>query len=433
MKTFDRKEPLMLLEEFLKAGRLHVALLGYDRKDEAVVGELIIDFTNKAKPILHIKNPDGTVVPVLTESDRLFNEFLAKFIEVSVDRTVNYEPSLWFMLRSDNGNNNWSDEIIKQHFNLLKTNKDSIKPYMLQTFKNKKRELLLPFITTKEVFYDMGRLIKGEKIRDFDKIVELLYNLLIDVRDNLQTIITEVDGSFKALESKLNQENNRQNLQISALESSIASMNSKLTELNNKIDQIAGTTEKRIRPLEITVGGNANTVYPVRLKYINGTLSVPGGKEFFMAPIIITKSDNYRSCLLKIGHNHTTNSPDFFSGNKGTYYVYDQTVKSNTDAKFYFYDVGLLGSGDYIVMLRGGNKYTIWSKYIEDIQITNNGTGIGSYAPYAATVLTNNPNLTNSSNLAMSTVLTFSNSIHVTKSIIVGNKTKSSLKLEVEG
>lgn len=433
MKKFNMKEPLMVLEEFIKAGRLHVALLGYDRKDEAVVGELIIDFTDKAKPILHIKNPDGEVVPVLTESDRLFNEFLENFIEVSVDRTVNYEPSLWFMIRTDDGNDNWSYDIIKQHFDFAKANKNSFKPYMMQTFKNKQRELLLPFITTKEIYYDMGKLIADERITDFDKIVEMLYNLIIDIRDNLQSIITEVSESFNALELKLNQENDRQNLQIAALEESVRTLNNKLDDLNNKLDEVAGTTEKRIRPKELRVGGQSNMVYPVRLKYVNGTLSVPGGKEFFMAPILLTIKDANRSCLLKIGHNHTTNSPDFFSGDKGTHYVYDQTVLNNSNAKFYFYDVNTIGSGDYVVMLRGGTTYTLWSKYIEDIQITNNNTAIGSYEPHADTVLNKNPNLTNSNNLGASTVLTFNNSVQVTKSVIVGNKNKNSFSLEVEG
>ena len=238
MRGLDLKELLVTKEEFLKAGRIQVAILNLADKDKAIVRELMIDLeSNPEKPVLYIKMPDGSVKPVYTESDELFNEFLENFIEVSTVKTKDYQPSLWMMLKADrNGNTGFNSESIQKHYDYIQEHRSEIKPYMLQTFeKGKDRELLIPFVTTQEVYYDLGRLVQNETIKNFDDIINIMWNLLQDIQQNLTDIINAVEGKFNDLDTKLKQENERQNSQIATLTDMVSGVEVKIEELKNTI------------------------------------------------------------------------------------------------------------------------------------------------------------------------------------------------------
>lgn len=418
---FDPKEPLMQIEEFIKTGRLHISLLSYNSKEEAVVSELMIDYTDPKKPILYIKNPNGEVVPVLTESDKIFTEFVSDFLEVSVDRTKNYEPSIWCMLRRDSSQQTgFSKENAQQFMNYIKENRNNLKPYMMQTFSNNKRELLIPFVTTEEVFYDMGKIIRDKGIENFDKVCELLYNLIIEIKENLEAIIGDISRRFAELEKKLEQDNERQNNQLDAITASIAQINTKVGEVKAELDRIAGTTEKRIRSTDLTVNGNTNMIYPVKIVYRSGVSGAqqPANNMFFLAPFFLTIDDGHRECVLRVGHDVISHSG---SEVNPKYYVYDQRVRDSVVAKYYFYAVRFLSGSEFVVMLRGGTKYKLWSKYIENIDVVQGDlSGLG-FTPIQDTRHDMDPNLTDPSDLGVNIVKTFSGSVHVANEIIIGN------------
>ena len=82
----------------------------------------------------------------------------------------------------------------------------------------------------------------------------------------------------------------------------------------------------------------------------------------------------------------------------------------------------MITSGTYVLLLRGGTNYTLWSKYPENIDITNNLGSVGGLSPIPDTNLTTNPQLTDNNILGSDTVRTFVNSVHVVNSVMIGNK-----------
>lgn len=424
MKITDNKEVLIEIEKYLKTGRFSFAVLTWDNKDKAVINELIVKYDEKdGKPILYVKKPDKSIVPIITESDQNLKDFLENFIEISVDRTKNYEPSLWFMLKKDkNGNTGWNDETVQQFYDYIEDNFSVLKPYALQVFSNKQRETLIPFVGTQMVFYDMGRLMSGEGIENFDRIIEMLYKLINDIRSNLIDIMNGIETKFTDMNTKLIQENERQNKEISTLQKNMESTKGLVDDVLASIGNIRGTTERRLLPTKIAVGGNANTIYPVQIRATGGGYPIAGGTELFMGAMFLQMESPNRNIVLQIGNMHATTSPAYYNGAVDQYYVYSHKVLNGADAKHYVYDCRMITSGTYVLLLRGGTNYTLWSKYPENIDITNNLGSVGGLSPIPDTNLTTNPQLTDNNILGSDTVRTFVNSVHVVNSVMIGNK-----------
>ena len=434
MKITNTKEVMIEIEKYLKAGRLSFSVLSWDLRNNSVINELIVKYDEAdGKPMLYIKNPDGQIVPIITESDANLKEFIENFIEVSVDRTKDYEPSMWFMLRKDgSGNTGFNQSVIDQFNSYINDNFDELKPYMLQVFKDGKRELLVPYVDTKSVFYDLGKLIQDERVRNFDDIITLLYNLIIDIRENLVDIMNAVETKFNDMNEKLILENERQNKEITDLESHMDDSDSKLNSLLGELGDIRGTTERRLLQKEISVGGEANKIYPVRLKYTGGGLPISGGVEMFMGAMFLTMENSQRNIVLQIGNNHMTTSPSYYIGTSDQYYTYTHKVLNGNNAKHYVYAVKQVGSGDHILMLRGATRYTLWTKYPEFVTITNNlgtiATPNGDFSPIPDTNKTLNPYLTDDNILGVDACRTFVNTVHVVNSVIIGNNMRMSIE-----
>lgn len=430
MKIHNVKEVMIEIEKYLKAGRFSFSILSWDMRNNAVTNELIVKYDEKTgKPMLYIKNPSGEVVPIITESDANLKKFLENFIEVSVDRTKHYEPSMWFMLRKDGNNDTgWNKDVINQFYRYIEDNYDQLKPYALQLFHNKQRELLIPYVDSKMVFYDLGKLIQNQVVHNFDDITELLYNLIMDIKENLVDIMNSIEDKFNTMNDKLEQENERQNTEISNLRKQVEQTEKSLNGLLGQLDDVKGTTERRLLPVTITVAGNNNTIYPVRVKYTGGGLQVAGGTQMFMGAMFLTMENAQRNIVLQFGNNHMTTSPGYYIGQADQYYVYTHKVIDGSNAKHYVYDVQQVGSGDHVIMLRGGTTYTIWTKYPDHIEITNTASGmdtpIGRIEPIPDTNKTRNPQLTDDTILGSDTCRTFANSVHVVDYIIIGNNTK---------
>lgn len=427
MKINDTKEVFVELEKFLKTGRFSFAVLTWDNKDKAVINELVVKYDKDKRPMLYMKNPDSELKPIITESDSTLKEFLENYIEISVDKTKNYEPSLWFMLRKDeNGNTGWNKSTINQFYNFIDQNMDKLKPYMLQVFNKKNRDILVPFIGTQMVFYDMGRLIKGQGIENFDNIVNMLFNLITDIKENLIDIMNAIQTKFDDMNAKLIQENERQNTEIENIENQMKETEKLVDNVLAELGDIRSTTERRLRSVDLNVGGNANTIYPVKLKYIGGGVPISGGTEMFMGALFIQMENSSRNIIMQIGNNHMTTSPAYYTGNQDSYFVYTHKILDGANAKHYIYDCRNIGSGEYVVLLRGATKYKVWTKYPDFLQITNDlgniGTPSGDITPIPESNKSLCPMLTDDSVLGADTVRTFVKSVHVVNSVMVGNK-----------
>lgn len=426
MKITDNKELLIEIEKYLKAGRFSFAVLSWDNRSKAVINELIVRYDEKdGKPLLYIKKPNGDIAPIITESDKNLKDFIENFIEISVDRTKNYEPSLWFMLRQDrNGNTGWNEETVSQFYRYVEANLAEMKPYALQVFKDKKRETLIPFVGTQMVFYDMGRIIPDAGVENFDNIIEMLFKLINDIKSNLVDIMDGIEAKFTDMNDKLVQENNRQNKEIETLRDNMKETQKQVQDVIASIGGVKDTTERKLLPTKLAVGGNGNTIYPVKIKLTGGGTQINGGYEQFMGAMYLQMESPNRNIILQIGNMHTTTSPLYYNGIDDQYYVYTHKVINGANAKHYIYDCRMVGSGEYILLLRGATNYQLWSKYPEFLEITNNLGAISGVSSIPDTNLSNNPQLTDNNSLGMDTVKTFVNSVHVVNSVMIGNKLK---------
>lgn len=445
MKFKNSAETFIDIEKYLKAGRFTMAILSWEDKDNAITNELVGKYDPEDnKWYIYIKNPSeggegggGTGDPdkdfgsISTEADVLLDEFLQKFLEVAVVRKYDYEPGMWFMLREDGEGgpttvNN--QEVIDQFYDWVDTNYDQLKPYILNTYHNKTRDILIPYVGTRAVFYDLGKFVENQPISNLDVVISALWKAHTEHRDTYASLIDTMQTRLQNMDTNMTATNNKQNADIATMQQNIKDLTSKFNDIMGNIEHVADTNEMRIRSVDINVPGAANMIYPVKLKYTGGGFDVKGGKEVFLGTIFLTQENDAKTTTLQIGNDHATTSGSYYNGVADNHLVLAQSVNTSQGNKWYIYDVDFIGSGEYMLMLRGGTKYKLWSKYIDDIQITNTGAEIDGNRPFSDTILTRNPALTDNTRLNDSTVVVIDNSIHITNSIIIGNKFRMSIK-----
>ena len=446
MKFKNSAETFIDIEKYLKAGRFTMAILSWENKDSAITNEILGKYDPEDnKWYIYIKNPSqggeggggGTGDPdkdfgsISTEADVLLDEFLQKFLEVAVTRKYDYEPGMWFMLREDGENgpttiNN--QEVIDQFYEWMDTNYNQLKPYILNTYQSKTRDILVPYVGTRAVFYDLGKFVQGQPISNLDVTIDMLWKLHCEFRDSYGSLVDTMQTRIQNMETNMNAVNKKQDADIITMQKNIKDLGTKFDEVMNEINDIADRSEMRVRSINIDVPGAINMVYPVKLKYTGGGYDVKGGKELFLSTMFITQENESKTTTLQIGNDHNTTSASYYNGNANNHVVLAQSVIKSQGNKWYIFDIDFIGSDTVILMLRGGTRYKLWSKYIENITITNTGETIDGNAPYSDTILTRNPALTDNSRLNDSTVVVIDNSIHITNSIIIGNKFRMSIK-----
>lgn len=445
MKFKNSAETFIDIEKYLKAGRFTMAILSWDNKDDAITNEIVGKYDPEdGKWYIYIKNPGtgeggqgGTGDPdkdfgsIGTEADVMLDEFLQKFLEVAVVRKYDYEPGMWFMLREDGDGgpttiNN--QEVIDQFYEWVDTNYDQLKPYILNTYQDKTRDILVPYVGTRAVFYDLGKFVENQPISNLDVVISTLWRMHTEHRDSYGSLIDTMQTRLQNMDTNMTAVNNKQNKDIATMQQNLKDLASKFNDIMDNINGVADNNEMRVRSVDINVPGAANMIYPVKLRYTGGGFDVKGGKEIFLGAMFLTQENDSKTTTVQIGNDHATTSSYYYNGNKDNHIVLAQSVNVSQGNKWYVYDVEFLGGGQYLLMLRGGTKYKLWSKYVDDIEITNTGGTIDGNAPYSDTNLNRNPALTDNSRLNDSTVVVIDNSIHITNSIIIGNKFRMSIK-----
>jgi len=381
LQNVDLKELISMLERYLKAGRISFSLLDYSRNNEAITNELIVKY-DQENILLYIKNTDGEIKPVGTETDLIFNEFLAKFLEVGESEiTPPYDPKLFFQIKQDSSAfYGYSQENINFFYNWIESNMDSLEPYLLHA--NTVDEVqhdLIPMQTAKTVYYDLGKVVTGQTIRDMDSVISALVTMMNNIKSDLTAALNSAKATYNSMIDTLNKTNSTQTTAINGLKTDITNLNTGLSTLNTNLTNLANKVDQRIRPKTFTVGGNANTAYPVRIYYNSGVNPVTGGYEFFQGQFFLSFEDGNRSCVAALGDATETNSSSYWNGVCNRYVVTQKGNGAGVPAFYHFTEVGPM---NWICVLRGAATYTVWSKYIDYVSVdasttSKNGVNAG--------------------------------------------------------
>ena len=275
LKLDETKDLLMQTDRMIKAGRMSFTLLSTDSYNHIKQNELFIDygkdengipigplnnnFPKDGKPVrgtIKIMGPNGPV-DITTLTGTKLREFISNFLEVSVTRTKDFEPSMWLMLRQDNnGNTGYNESTIEQFYRFIQKNKNELTPYVMQTFKDGKRDVLIPYITSDLVFYDVSKIIENEKIHNLDDVIKLLYKLSTDIAGsvtaNIETLTKKIDQSIV----NLNETALRINNTINTLDESIRDVKSQINDMSTIVEnaKIVSNSAFKSKTIDLKAG-----------------------------------------------------------------------------------------------------------------------------------------------------------------------------------
>lgn len=267
------RDTIMQIDRYIKAGRIHFTLLSNQEFDRVQSNEIYIDYgvdengipihpTNGNMPMdgkplrgtVRIKGPNGEKVELVGVTATKLKEFINNFLEVSVNRTKDYEPSMWLMLREDNqGDTGYNDSTIEQFYDFIKKNKSELTPYILQTFKEGKRDILIPYVTTDLIFYDVSKIIEGESIKNVDDVFELLYKLSTEVAKSVNTLVDSLRKKMENTLANLNANYTRSVNTMSTIEGSIRGLKQELSKYEGAIEKAVAVGKSAYTKKDITV------------------------------------------------------------------------------------------------------------------------------------------------------------------------------------
>ena len=382
MVNTDLTDLQTLLERYIKAGRISFSLLTWDNKSEAKENELIIKYDNE-NAFLYIKNADGKIVSVNTETDLSYQEFLAKFMEVSsAKEKAPFDPQLWFKINEDASMfSGYSQENISYFYNYIENNLTSLKPYIINTTADGENHEMLPFMSTRTVYYDLGKIIKDGNIVNVEDTISAIMNLVNNIKseitDMLNINIRNYDDTLNEFQSHID----RQNEEISVLHSAVSTVDKKYTDLTAKVKEISDKMDLKIRSKKFTLSGDSNRIVPVIIwiggggedlptEFLNSSdTSARNPQELFLGGAFITYTDPNRNVILQLGSGMETNEAANIHG--GTEFTVTQN--GNTDAQGVIYGQGVIHgvqkkhAGHWLVWLLAGKTYYLWSKYVDYI------------------------------------------------------------------
>lgn len=417
-------EVLLELESYIKAGRIGMGLLTLDRAGEALTHELLVDY-QKGQPVLHIKNPDGTCVPISTASETLLKEFVEKFIEVGdTMKYSEFRPKLFFMTKKSANLQTISQEVLKEFRSQIEQEKHVLKPSITHVYKHGQEHKLIPYVGADFVWFDLGKYISDEKIKSVEDVFPVFYQMAVEAKTSLTTMASKVEGLNDAYQKKLEEDNKRQDEQIEKLTVDVSLMKQKVEGLTSQLQGAGEENEKRIRKKEFQVQGSEDMVYPVKISYVGGKLLLDSssGYEYFMGPLFLSFETSGKSGILQIGHMHLNNSSRYYTGSNDMHYCYSHHILNSSSPKHILYDVQNIGPGSFIVYCRGKETYSIWSKHIDFVVVDSSIEEKNGHNPFSANTETKNKWMTNPQNINRDYVVRFEQNIHITKSIVLGTR-----------
>jgi len=425
LQPMDIKELIIMLERFIKSGRISFSLLTYDRLGEAVANELIVKY-DQDMVLLYIKNQDGLVKAVGTETDLLFNEFLVKFLEVNETETLPaFDPKLFFQIKRDSSDfAGYSQENIDYFYNLIENQFASLTPALLHAKVDSADHDLIPFMGTKQVYYDLSNIINGQIIRNMDDTIAAIIEYVNTLRDNLTDALNNAKAIYDATISSLTTVNTRQDATLTAIKNDVAAMNTKLSTVTTSVTNMASKVSTRVRGQQFYVAGSGTVAYPVLIRYNSGINAITGGYEFFGCQFYLTYEDGNRFNVVMLGDGSGTNSSSYWTG-IGTKYVVTQ--KCNGSGTPNIYNCEEIGPMQWILMLRGTSWYTVWTKYLDYLYLDASTAAKSGRNPINVPGTVANRGLYNNGSYNANFSKSFSNQMIVGGSIIVQNRFQLSI------
>lgn len=354
-------------EKLIKDGRFTFAVTAWENRDTAPDQSLIVRWTGDL-PMLYMKR-DGAYYPAGTETDLNFNKFILNFLEVSPTRQKeDVDPSIWFKTFKDSSNSEgYSDENIKMAYQYIEQNLPSMSPYIQKVAVDSKEHYVIPMIISKMVFYDLAKLIANEKIRSLDEVFPLLIQYMQKVRTDNQAQITAVNKAITEVQTDIRDQNNRQDENIELLSKESQEQTSSNSALLEKIDTFIKKTEFRNRSKRFSIEGSATYAYPVAITIGNGNNQLSNGYECFNAPTYIMTDDGNRLNIVQLGGSSTVYVSNVPYQLDDTYIMTQKCNGSSTTP--IIYDIKRVSYNTWVLLIKGGSSFTVYSKYIDDIQV----------------------------------------------------------------
>lgn len=401
LKLSDIRELLLKLDRRLKTGVFTFSLLTGDKKDRAVMHELVLDYgldeqgrpygadngfpvdkngkVELPRPKLYVVDENGNRVDIQSEAAIRIKDFMDNFFEVSVTRTKYGEPSMWLKLIPDaNGNTTYNNTNIEEFYRYLQFNKENLTPHIMQTFKDGERHILMPFVTADHVFYDVSKIIAGEGIRNFEDTFELLHNLIKNITDNISDNLRIIEDRMNRTFAMLTEKSNVHDRAIESLETSITRLDGSLREINKKADSLSdkiGKTFSR-KSVHVKAGQILKIIFnPLKHGFKPAIDSYEKGADIFSSSIFITGEIGFSEVFVDIGVG------SHIGIDRLAFYMDKNTSPRLSQPNMRIAQVGAPMSdniisfaeqmkiGEYVFQFNYDIDINIWSKYVDYMEV----------------------------------------------------------------
>ncbi len=396
-------QQLINLEKLIKSGRFTFALVTLDKSGDAVTNELLVDYSGEKadKPVLYIKREDGTLLPISSKSDELLEELKINIIDVGVERSNNYDTSVWFALKKDTVSEDTtfnSTSVITQFYDTITNNLINYKPFIQHTISNGVEHMLIPYTDSTHVFFNMNTIIGGDKdIKHLEYVINYIVSNINNIKNSLTTDITNLNLLLTTLINNINAKNNLQDIEINNLKQTQTITLSKINQMLTDINTIYNTTEREIRKTTLNIGNDSNYMYPIVIRYDKANIgdAITGfGRHAFDGEIRVTASNATYDVVVSLGDTLMTEL--YNTNNKGTYsYRHKLKVTPDINSKLQLpiIHAEMYDAFSFVLYVKGGTTLEIWTKYKESL-VTNIYTGSvnlggNSYSPKLMSTIVN--------------------------------------------
>ena len=437
------------------------------------------------------ENMGGELVPITSMDIEALHNILNKLVIVGKDSPKPEDMTdntIWIKTIEENGSEKTSNkEVIKKFYELVDKNKNEITPYVQKIYRNGTEITVLPFIHEKQVYV---KLKADGEIEDLYTVLRRIIRNIDTNKKAFATVASTIDKDIKIIKDKVADwldKIGEATLEVPKMKVEIKQTIKNVIDSLN-IDDIIPYMEKKIRPKTFHTTGNDTDVVLVKIKLKSdwniGTIKnhtiedinkFTGYYDFFNSPIIIengmydktkkwlhtnyanninnleTQLDTIMNEMLVIGsygtpmpkqyyyqnsynfaYNTPPNSHDGYGTNhRSTNFTF---IKRGTkpqvifDVRRYVASAGDDPEFSYNVALRGNTDFTLWSRYIESIEIIQDNPNPIPVANYESGKVVLFTPIGRQNYLNKPNNIQFVEQLYIAKEILLGNSYSISIE-----
>lgn len=293
---------MSLIERYVKGGRLSFQLIEKSESDKLLERELCVDFTG-GEPRLFIKNNNGEIVPIKSKAEDLIEEFLIKFVEVSVNKKYDSDPSLFFKLINETGG--FNQENIQKFYQYVEQNFSQLVPYIqyAKTYGGEEKALV-PYVTTDVVYFNLGQLINDKGITNVSTTLRELYSFLTTFKDTVNNIVGRLDNSITSTIEELKGLFNTLKQSYGENDKLLNDIEVKINQVKDKYMSISGDIDRAYIEKTLTTGNSGLRTVSIVNTNKYGILVSGSSKAKPSSPIIaILENGNGTRVVVELGGN----------------------------------------------------------------------------------------------------------------------------------